>query len=340
MTPFIQRPDDPEIPPPYTFPGVTINSFELEADIEALQDLCDKFLNIGDIHQRGFEYRPLLPYVALEVLYYPKLISLQPPYSYWGYISQNEAYIRFPVVKYDLLFGLFMVPVEVSNFFPFLFVDSSWSAFSGREVIGFPKVIGDIVQATSPDRSYSASVQAPVFPTYSPSTIQALRQVVRVNTGPPLEAPREASSAPPTMWPWAITSLEGVAGAVESAIIEVAELIDRDLLSTVQLKQIRDAQDPTMACFQGLVHSDFQVHNVSLPELFSDPEIVLTRSASLDLARSCGLPASPIPAVLAYRTTCDMTFGNTTNLFITSGLGRSPVEGGGLLPLLRYFWGA
>ncbi len=314
MTPFIQRSDDPQIPPPYTFPGVTINSFELEADIEVLKDLCDEFLNIGDVDQRGFEYRPLLPYVALEILYYPKLISLKPPQSHWGYISQNEAYIRFPVVKYDLL-GFFLVPVEVSNFFPFLFVDSSWSAFSGREVIGFPKVTGVIAQGDGASGAYSASVTVPVFPVYSQNTPQVPLEVVRIDTGPPLAA----SPATPTMWPWVITSFGGVAGGVESLIIEVAELIDPNLLSTVQLKQVRDAQDPTMACFQGLVHSDFQVQNVSAPEFFSSAEIVLTPSASLDLAGSCGLQAGPIQAQLAYRTTCDMTFGNTTNLFVTSG---------------------
>ena len=33
MISFIQRDDDPEIPPPYKFPGITIMSFRLQADL-------------------------------------------------------------------------------------------------------------------------------------------------------------------------------------------------------------------------------------------------------------------------------------------------------------------
>jgi hypothetical protein len=317
MTPFIQRPDDPEIPPPYSFPGVTINSFELEADITALRSLCERFLNIGDPEERGFEYRPLLPFVSLEILTYPKMISTRPPFSHWGYVTQQEAYVRFPVVKY-LPFGWFLVPVEISNFFPFLFVDSSWSAFSGREVIGFPKVTGTINQDTQNSGIYSASVSVPVFPAHSPDTKQTSQQIVSVAGGPLIGSPSDLS----TTWPWLITAFDGVAGAVEELIIELAELIDPDLLSTVQLKQIRDAEDPGMACFQALVHSDFQVHQVSPPDFFETATVTLNSSASLNLARSLGLGVSAtgsITPILAYRTQCDMTFSNTTNLFINSG---------------------
>ncbi len=313
MTPFIQRPDDPEIPPPYTFPNVTINSFELAADMSKLRQLCDQLLNIGDLDQRGFLYRPLLPYVALEVLEYPKLISLAPPFSDWGYVTQNEAYIRFPVVKYEV-FGWFLVPVEISSFFPFLCVNSSWSAFSGREVIGFPKVIGSIDQGTTATGGYSASVSVPVFPVYSRDTEQVSRQIVNIETGP-LRGPGNA----PSKWPWLITAYGELTGEIESLIIEVAELIDPDLLSTIQLKQIRDAENSEMACFQALVHSDFKVDKVTEPHFFESAAVTLNSWASLDLSACLGIAASaPITPVLAYRTSCDMSFGNTTNLFINS----------------------
>jgi Acetoacetate decarboxylase (ADC) len=313
MTPFIQRPDDPEIPPPYTFPNVTIHSFELAADMTKLRQLCDSLLNIGDLDQRGFLYRPLLPYVSLEVLEYPKMMSAAPPFSQWGYITQHEAYIRFPVVKYEVL-GWFLLPVEVSNFFPFLFVDSNWSAFSGREVIGFPKVIGSIGEDTTAAGGYSASVSVPVFPVYSPDTQQTSRQIVNIETGP-LLGPGNA----PSTWPWLITAYDDFAGDIEPLVIEVAELIYPDLFSTIALKQIRDAENSEMACFQALVHSEFQVDNVSEPHFFESATVTLNSWASLDLAASFGLPAdASINPVLAYRTRCDMTFGNTTNLFINS----------------------
>jgi hypothetical protein len=310
---FIQRLDDPEIPPPYTFEGVVIHSFELRAQLAALQQRCDELLNIGSREERGFEYRPLLPYVALEVLNYPTMRSALPPFSEWGFITQHEAYVRFPVVKYDL-FGPFLVPVEVSNFFPFLFVDNAWSAFSGRNVIGFPKVIGEIAEQSGNGGPYSASVKVPVFSKFLPQTQQEPREVIRVQTGVSLGSHPFSNAT----WPWLITAFDGLAGAVESLLLEVAEMIDPDLLSTIQLKQIRDAQDPTLACFQGLVHSDFEVANVSQPEFFESASVSLSAFDTLDIAGALGLPVGndPIDAVMAYVTTCDMSFGNTTNLFI------------------------
>jgi hypothetical protein len=49
MVDYISRPDDPDIPPPYDFPGVTIMSFRLPAKVAALQKLCDEQLNIGSL---------------------------------------------------------------------------------------------------------------------------------------------------------------------------------------------------------------------------------------------------------------------------------------------------
>ena len=59
-------------PPPYTFPGVKINSFRLKADLDKLPKLCDDVLNVGDLGQRGFEFRPIFPFVDLEILHYPE----------------------------------------------------------------------------------------------------------------------------------------------------------------------------------------------------------------------------------------------------------------------------
>jgi Acetoacetate decarboxylase (ADC) len=337
MTQFIERVDDPEIPPPYTFPGVTIHSFELEADIECLKELCDTLLNIGSPAQRGFEYRPLLPYVALEVLIYPKMTSDTGRFANLGYVSQYEAYFRFPVVKFEAI-GLLRVPTEVSNFFPYLFVDSSWSAFSGRNVIGFPKVIGTITQETDPNKPYSASVKVPVFP--KPQTKQSVEEVISIQTGTVGSAGASAKK-----WPWAITSMKDLVGDAESLLVELEEMFDPDFFSTIQLKQIRDAEDPNTACFQGLIHSRFKVDHVSPPQLYDSASIDLHSFESLKMVSELGLsPSNPIKPVLAYHTTCNMTFGAcgaTKNLFINTTRQGSPAESGDLITeIIRLLTGA
>jgi hypothetical protein len=97
------------------------------------------------------------------------------------------------------------------------------------------------------------------------------------------------------------------------------ELIDPDLFSTIQLKQFRDAEDPTQACFQGLVRSAFEVDNVSEPQFFDGTSITLSSFESLDMVGDLGLSATnPITPALAYYTTCNMAFGDTTNMFINT----------------------
>src|SRR5579863_9833570 len=97
MISFIQRDDNPEVPPPYKFPGITIMSFRLPAILSNLQVLCDQLLNIGSLADRGFEYRAFTDFVDMEIVTYPKMMFDEKPYSDWGYTSQQELYFRFYV---------------------------------------------------------------------------------------------------------------------------------------------------------------------------------------------------------------------------------------------------
>ena len=72
MVAFIERPDSPEIPPPYDFPGIQMFSFRLPAKLSNLQKLCDNWLNIGTLFDRGFEDRAFAPFVDMEILTYPE----------------------------------------------------------------------------------------------------------------------------------------------------------------------------------------------------------------------------------------------------------------------------
>ena len=140
LPPFIEQDGDPQVPPPYKFPGVSIRSFRLEADLDALTTLCDKLLNgVGTLAQRGFEYRPILPFVDLEVLTYPRMESEVPKHRDKGFTSQHELYFRLLVAKIEQIIGI-PVPTEIAVFIPYIFVDNNWSVVAGREVIGYPKV--------------------------------------------------------------------------------------------------------------------------------------------------------------------------------------------------------
>ncbi len=310
MPTFIQRDDDPQIPPPYDLTGVDVRSFELRADMGALRDLCDALLNIGSLTQRGFQYRPVLPYVALEVLTYARMISSAPPFSGHGCIKQQEIYFRLPVCRYNLI-GPFLVPAQLYNFIPFIVVDNAWSAFSGRDVLGFPKVIGNIVQNTAADTSYAATLSLPVFKTYSATTEQSSEPVISIQTGKTVGVAKSG----PLPWPWVIfEELSSLLGPLE---IVWSEMISPVGFSTVQLKQFRDAEIVTEACFQGLVTAEFSVTTATPYTLFESAEVSVFPAASIDIAKSLGLASSgPLQAAVAYQLSCGMTFGNVRNQFI------------------------
>ena len=79
-----------------------------------------------------------------------------------GSISQNECYVRLFVMKYLDVGGLLVPDGEVAVFCPLLLVSNTWSAFAGRDVLGFPKLNGTLIR--SPRRTPSRPSQPRCLP--------------------------------------------------------------------------------------------------------------------------------------------------------------------------------
>ena len=322
MIQFIQRSDDPEIPPPYKFPGVTIMSFRLPAKQANLQKLCDDMLNIGSHADRGFEYRAFTDFVDMEILTYPKMMFDEEPFSGWGYASQQEIYFRFYVWKFSLIWGVSFPEPLPEFFFPFIFVDNPWSMTSGRNVIGFPKVMAKFdptpVLGLNPLRF---SVSAMVMKTHSPQTKLDWAPFVEIE---PSSAVTAQTQTPQGAWPWA-----GLGAAADAALGSLTSdpYLDANLqtlledfpefFTSVQLKQFRDL--PTNACFQAVVNTPFMPENVKIPELLPPVTITVNKYASLDIPGSLGFPAGkPLHPSLRYKVSLDMSMKHGENIFINS----------------------
>jgi hypothetical protein len=85
----------------------------------------------------------------IEAIDYKSLKAPTPPWNDLGEVSQRELLFSFPVVRKQ---G--GVPVENGIFVPYIFVDDQASAFTGREVVGLPKVLANF----SLDRNFPASM--------------------------------------------------------------------------------------------------------------------------------------------------------------------------------------
>ena len=310
---YVNQIGDAQFPPPYNFPDVKILSFRLPASLAALTLLCDELLNIGDLDDRGFTFRPLFPFVDLEVLHYPKMeYAILPQF---GVISQHECYVRLFVMKYLLVGGWLVPDGEVAMYCPFLVVDNPLSAFSGRDVLGFPKLIG----AISP---YSTAHPFPTISTmtFSPGSAQAsVLPVVEIRP-----APHGAPAPPLLKWPWGDIGdafltpwRQALGGSLH---------FDPMLFASVQMKQFRDAQDPLSACYQAIVQSSVVLLASTAPEplppvevTFADRPGLVPEYRGVDLGAALGIaPNTPIRPISQYHLTCTFGFTGGVTLFENS----------------------
>jgi Acetoacetate decarboxylase (ADC) len=314
MVDYIPRPDDPSIPPPYDFPGVTIMSFRLPANAADLQKLCDEQLNIGTLEQRGFEYRVFFDFVDMEIVTYPKMRFAEAPYSKWGCASQQEMYFRIYVWKFLSIGGLLFPDPVPEWFIPFIFVDNSWSVISGRDVIGFPKVMARFSPTpmlNADPFQICASVLA--LKKHTPATKLDWHPLVTINpTG------AAADAAPGGLWPW-IGLEAGILDPFLNELLQELLIFAPDVFSTVQLKQFRDPSNLTEACYQAIISTPFALSNLRPPQPLPPATITVDRYASIDIPKSLGFSAGvPLQPMLQFQVTLDMSMDSANTLFVNS----------------------
>jgi hypothetical protein len=324
MIPFIQRDGEIQEPPPYSFPGVTIRSYRLVASWFALNELCDQQLNIGTLEDRGFIYYPLpffpLNYVDMEVLTYPKLVDEDPNDPFRGFITQQECYFRYLVVKY-VPFGLLLIPVEFSMFFPYIAVTESWSMITGREVIGLPKLLARI---EIPGYPQDTVVSTETFDSFSGQAELLWRPMVTIH---PFAAGFTSTAQPALPWPWVDLDLAALDPTHLALFEETFATTGLGAFSTIQLKQFRDASDDQQACYQALLQAEYGVSNIQWQGFSLPSKITIPAYDSLRIANALGLVQAPgstaadpfyLP-LWEYTLVCDMTYGNVTTLYQPPG---------------------
>jgi len=314
MVQFIVRADDPEIPPPYDFPNMSIMSFRLAANVANLQNLCDQLLNIGSLSRRGFEYRAVAGFVDMDIVTYPKMLFDHAPYSGWGFASQQELYFRFLIWKHEPIPGTgVLFPADIPEWtFPFIFVDNSWSMISGRNVIGFPKVMAQFYPTPVHDPSpFDITVSALALKTYSTATQLDWQPIVEIKPDKGTSSPARGN------WPW--IGLDGLVFPTLEPYLEAFLATVPTAFSSVGLKQFRDAPSLTNACYQAVVATHFAPYGIGTPTPLPAATVKVKQYASLDIPGSLGFAANtPLQPILQYAVTLSMRAPGATNLFVNS----------------------
>lgn len=311
MSPFIPYAESTasqQVPPPYHFPGVTVNAFIWEAQMQCVQDYCDRFFNIGSNQERGFVYKPAAfwPYATLLFLEYPAMISstmvkdpralpdstnTDVPYSDRGIISQTEVFIALPVMRYGATPTKLVTDTTLEWALPFIVVGNPMSCVCGREMLGLGKLLADIEakEGVYPD-GFSGSVVLPAWPTpgemgarwrrAEAGDMQERLMFLSVETGPTLPTfrtrHRPEDTAPPLLQSreagWFIDNLASFSNFVDTASLGLIPTSMR----TVGLKQYRDALDPEKAIYQALITCRSLYSNVNRFKFYDQEDVAIT----------------------------------------------------------------
>lgn len=299
-------------PPPYLFTGVRLLVLVLQADVLQLEAYCDEFLGVDPARV----FAPAGPYVILGINQYPSMISEHDSFKGFGFTSQNEYFVMFPAVRFDNVRG-FLLPREVTWVFPYIGVDNPTSASAGREMLGFPKMVGEIAVDQDPQGRLSATVAMPGFKAFSPSTPQEMLELITIRTGLPLQITAPASHA----FPWDFLDLAGGAELLEEAAQTLIGAADADSFSVTNLKQFCDPTNPSQAVYQALVRAVWAQENTGPATFYDGAQVEVFDNVTMRILEHLGLGqaagAALQPLVVASMTT-DMRFGQVTHLFVAS----------------------
>jgi hypothetical protein len=277
---------------PYAAQGVTMYNFVVEADMDRLQAICDQQLNLGPT-----TYRPLGPFLCFVAA----TMGPMAPASPAAWLNEKDFGFWIPVVAGRQDSSGFHA-LRPAFFIPYLWVDDYLPQQAGREVFGYPKGVGKLINPSSPSDPAAFSIDALVVPEYgAPGSPGAEWQWKRLLT---------ASRRGGDPWGNLIREFESIAdlgGAVIAAMLKAfkdhtfpeptlallynlfEDLIHLDV-PMVYLKQFRDIVDGKNACYQAIVESPNQMTAFNgagfLP---GDWELAIEQFASVKMLDHLGL---------------------------------------------------
>ncbi len=287
--------------------GATIMTFAVQGTQDSMQALVDKFLNApagGAVTYDVIGSALMLTYSLTQRQFsVPEQAGYTPDYetAFWiPLFARNADGSR---------------PDRITFWIPYLFISGPMGMVTGREVWGFRKEIGDISMPTDPGHAAQFTAKAIVFDPLantSPGTMETVVQVKRDGTLGPLEETikdiEDFFKLVLDFWGKGASKLP--VNRLE-LLVDVVKMLAAYNVPVVNLKQFRDAQDSTRACYQALIESPCTpTHFYGGGLLSGDYVLTLADYPSHQIAHDLGLPArTPIPVLFSSWCRLDFTAG-------------------------------
>jgi hypothetical protein len=209
--------------------------------------LVDKFLNANT--DGSLTYRAAGPVALATFMDVEKCTSIVDAI---GWVPGRECALWIPLLETKQ--GR-LVPRPVL-WAPYIFIDYTIGMLTGREVWGWPKVLGDITIGDMPgaNANFACSCSTMTFDRLDPSTQAQVKKLISVTGNTPLTRQSGLRAL-------ASVAVGFAAGAMNRAVPWVGTH-RLPMIPAVALKQFRDVQDADGACYQAIVNSPVQITRV------------------------------------------------------------------------------
>ena len=226
---------------PGVFTDATMHMFGFEADKSAMQATVDKLLNPAATDNIRYEVA-----VPIGMISFMDIAQCTSGTDIVGWLPGREVAMWIPLIEKhsDPLKDRFVF------WAPYICISYTIGMLTGREIWGWPKVLGDIQVPSDSPGSTDFSCATTYFPTLSPTTKGVTGTLLKVR-------PTSQSSKEAPIW---TSAKDAIAGLIGTFLGGLAEHIAQALhispqVPSVALKQFREPADEKVACYQAIVNS-------------------------------------------------------------------------------------
>ncbi len=287
--------------PPGVIQGGRCSVFMVDIDADAAQAFVDAQLNAPA--KGRVKYTVLGGTAMLSFLKAQKLFSGAEPI---GWLPDGECAFWLPLVAW----GEGLLP-RLTFWMPYIVIDSCSGMVTGRDVWGFLKETGTVdgPSIAQPDAPFVAT--ATIFEKLAFDTPGKVAPLVRVERG--ADAKSEAWTSNGDAWQRIVHELTRGAGKLVARTlaalrleIDLAVHLLEPKVPLVNLKQFRDAEDPTRACYQALVEGPCTLKAIHGGGFYWGRSTVqITPCESHQIARDLGLSGNTIEARFGFYVDMD-----------------------------------
>ncbi len=293
---FVEFGGGQDLVQPYVMKNVRFYGFLIPCQKSAVQTLLDERLNTPCGNKYGYGAP------VSHILCAFTVTEMATPQGDIGYIEETD--VAFWYLSYA------WNPLRLRWFLPYVFVDSSYAVTSGREVYGFPKADGIYNIPTLKQKPDNFWMETPVFMgSGKGAQNQRLFEVNKVDSAK--QSGHRSFKHEGDLWEDMVQKLFGSKGKIRlplGPVVSAAEHIFSNRIPFVFLKQFRDVQEPTKACYQSIVEADAtldQFHSGGwLPGQY---ELNLQSPGNYPLSKDLGIPNGKTPVDFAFWTNFNFT---------------------------------